>query len=207
MKPIQTFAQLLKLRGEDDSRVDMWVKRKTDKYTSGDIQNEIPKIMSTHIVRRVASAICTARFFTIMADETTDATNVEQLVICFRWVDQSLEAHEDFIGMYAIESTEASVILRSIRDILMRLNLSLSKVRGQCYVGASAMAGATGGVAAQILHEEPKAIYTHCYGHALNLACSDTVRQCSLMRSSLDIVYEIINLKKSHLVVRLLWNG
>lgn len=122
----------------------MWVKRKKDKYISGDIQNEILKIMSTHIVCRVASAIRTAPFFTIMADETTDVTNVEQLVICFCWVDQSLEAHEDFIGMYAIESTEASVILRSIRDILMRLNLSLSKVRGQCYDGASA---------AQILQE------------------------------------------------------
>ena len=32
-----------------------------------------------------------------MADETTDSSNREQVVICFRWVDNSLSAHEEFI--------------------------------------------------------------------------------------------------------------
>ena len=32
------FFQLLKLRGEDDPRIETWLKKKTDKYTSSDIQ-------------------------------------------------------------------------------------------------------------------------------------------------------------------------
>ena len=44
-------------------------------------------------------------------DETTDVLNKEQIVICFRWVDSKLEAHEVFIGLYEVESTEAAVLL------------------------------------------------------------------------------------------------
>ena len=37
------FIQQLKLRGEDDSTVEQWLSRKTDKYMSADIQNELLK--------------------------------------------------------------------------------------------------------------------------------------------------------------------
>jgi hypothetical protein len=39
------------------------------------------------------------------------------------------------------------------------------------------MSGAKSGVSTQILKEEPRAIYTHCYGHALNLAAGDTIKK------------------------------
>ena len=38
--------------------------------------------------------------------------------------------------------------------------------------GASTMAGARNGVAAKIQQLEPKAVFTHCYGHALNLSAN-----------------------------------
>ena len=34
-----------------------------------------------------------------MADEVTDSSNKEQVVICFRSVDEQFEAHEDFVGL------------------------------------------------------------------------------------------------------------
>ena len=37
------YMQLLKLRGKDDARILEWLKKKTDKYTSVDIQNEMLK--------------------------------------------------------------------------------------------------------------------------------------------------------------------
>ena len=43
---------------------------------------------------------------------------------------------------------------------------------------------------------EPQAVYTHCYGHALNLACGDTIRQCKLMRDALETTHEISKLVK-----------
>ena len=131
-----------------------------------------------------------------MADETADTANVEQLVICIRWVDNNLYAHEDFIGLYQLESTTAASIFLLLKDALLRLNLSISRLRGQCYDGAAAMAGSKAGVAAQILKEESRAVYTHCYGHALNLACSDAVKNCKIISDALDTTYEITKLIK-----------
>ena len=58
------------------------------------------------------------------------------------------------------------------------------------------MSGTRGGVAALIQQEESRAIYTHCYGHALNLACEDAVKTCSIMKDALDTSYEVIKLVK-----------
>ena len=45
------YIQLLKLHGEDDPRVFEWLKKKTDKYTSADTQNEMLKVMSLQVLR------------------------------------------------------------------------------------------------------------------------------------------------------------
>ena len=39
------------------------------------------------------------------------------------------------------------------------------------------MSGAKGGVATQLTAIESRALYTHCYCHALNLAIADTINQ------------------------------
>ena len=52
------------------------------------------------------------------------------------------------------------------------------------------------GVAKQLTDEEPRAIFTHCYGLALNIAVGDTVKKCQLMRSCLDAMFEITKLIK-----------
>ena len=190
------FMQLLLLRGEDDPRVVNWIQKKTDKYTSPEMQNEMLKVMALHILRDIAASFHSTPFLTLMVDETTDESNKEQVVICLRWVDNSLEAHEEFIGLYQVSNTQSSTLLAVIRDVLLRVNISITKLRGQCYDGASAMAGIRSGVATQILQDEPRAVFTHCYGHALNLACSDTIKRCQLMRNALDTVQEIIKLIK-----------
>ena len=58
------------------------------------------------------------------------------------------------------------------------------------------MSGAKSGVVARVHAAEPRAVFTHCYGHALNLACADTIRQCKLMRDALDTTHEITKLIK-----------
>ena len=140
-------------------------------------------------------SIHSAPFLSIMIDETTDVSNKEQVVVCLRWVDTLLQAHEEFIGVQDVESTAASILVAVIHDVLIRLNVSVSTLRGQCYDGASAMSGSRRGVAALIQREEPRAVYTHCYGHALNLACGDAIKNCELMKNALDTSYELI---KSH---------
>ena len=190
------YIQILKFRGEDDSRMIEWLKRKNEKYTCADAQNEMIQIMALSILRDVAKNIRNSVFYSIMADETTDISNREQFVLVLRHVDEKLVAHEEYIGLYKVASIDSDSLTKTIEDCLLRMNLSLNNCRGQCYDGASNMSGCKNGVSKQISDKEPKAIYTHCYGHALNLAVGDTMKQSKIMRDALDTTYEMSKLVK-----------
>ena len=73
------FVPLMKLRGKDYSRIAGWLEKKTDKYTSPDIQNEIIKTMA---VRQVIDPISSSLFLSLMVNQTTDMSNKEQQVLC-----------------------------------------------------------------------------------------------------------------------------
>ncbi len=106
-------------------------------------------------------------------------------------MDQNLDVLEEIVGYYSMESTTSTVIVTTITDVLLRMNLSISNCHGQCYDGASSMSGSRSGVAIQLSKIEPKALYTHYYGHSLNLATQDTLKGSKIMRDALDTVYEI----------------
>ena len=76
------------------------------------------------------------------------------------------------------------------------MNFSFNKLRGQCYDGANAISGAKSGVARRILEIEPRALLTHCYGHSLNLAACDTMKQIKLLKDALGVSFEITKLLK-----------
>ena len=150
--------------------------------------------MSHTVLRGVASQLQQAEFFSIMTDECVDCANSEQLVISLRYVDGDLEVHEEFIGLYKCEDITANTIVAVLKDSLLRLNLQLPRCRGQCYDGGSNMAGCKNGVKAQILKEEPQALFTHCYGHALSLSVADTVKKIKCLGSTMDTVHELSKL-------------
>ena len=64
------------------------------------------------------------------------------------------------------------------------MNLALSRCRGQCYNGAATMMGTRNGVAKQLSDEENRAVFLHCYGHALNLAVGDSVKCSKLLKDA-----------------------
>ena len=190
------FIQLFKLRGEDDPKFAKWLEKKTDKYVSADIQNELLKVMGLQFLRDIGAAFHNAEFSSLMVDETTDISNKEQAVLCFCWVSDDLIAHREFVGLYGTENTEAQTLVNIILDVLTRLNLSIKKLRGQCYDGASSMSGPRSGVAKKISDLESRAVYTHCYGHSLNLACMDTIKSSKVMQEAPDINGEVTKLVK-----------
>ena len=60
-----------------------------------------------------------------------------------------------------------------ILEALDDLTLPIDNCRGQGYGGAGA--GHINGLAGHILRLNPKALYTHCYSHRLNLSVCDTL--------------------------------
>ena len=97
------YIQLLMLRGEDDSRMLEWIKRKNEKYTCAEVQNEMLQITALSILWDIAHNIRNSVYYSIMADETTDVSNRKQCVLVLRHVDGDLVAHEEFIGLYKVD--------------------------------------------------------------------------------------------------------
>ena len=87
----------------------------------------------------------------------------------------------------------ADCLVQSIKDALLRINVQLSQFHGQHYDGASNMSGSRSGVATQISREEKRALYTHCFGHALNLALAvaDAIKQSKVCRDAMETAFEI----------------
>ena len=69
------FVQIFKLCSEDGPILLEWFVHKTDKYTSGGMQNKILAVMADQVLAKIDLHLHDIPFYTIMADETTDASN------------------------------------------------------------------------------------------------------------------------------------
>ena len=59
------------------------------------------------------------------------------------------------------------------------------------------MYGKKAGVATLFKLLNPKMLYTHCYGHALNLAVKDACFKVNLLKEAFEINREVIKLVKN----------
>lgn len=82
-----------------------------------------------------------------MIDETTDVSNKKQITIVMRRIDEDLEVYEGFLGLYQVAPVVADSLVAVIKDVMTRINLSMSNLCGQCYDGCSTMGGARSGAA------------------------------------------------------------
>ena len=186
------FKQLLLMQSKNNKELRDWLMLKTT-WTSVEIQEEILYLMSTSIQRSVANIIQERKFYGLMADETVDSSQQEQLSICFRTVNNQLEAEEHFMGFYELDSSTGASIFAAIEDVHLRLQIDMKNCRSQTYDGASAFASQSIGVSKRILDISPTAIYTHCYMHSTNLAVQDSVANVSFMRDFLDLLQDMTN--------------
>ena len=106
--------------------------------------------MANSIVRRITNTVqgLPALQYSIIIDGTQEVSGVEREAICIRYVDHDLIPHEDFVGLYEVSSTTGKNLAKVATDVLLRLNLPLSCLRGQTYDGAANMSGESKGVQA-----------------------------------------------------------
>ncbi|XP_045180544.2 uncharacterized protein LOC123539827 [Mercenaria mercenaria] len=133
------FEQLQYILGETCPQYQQWFKSKD--YQSPTILNEQIKLLGNTLLREKLKQIYGAKWFSILAVETRDIANREQLSISIRWADDDFVVFEDFIGLVELTDTSAQTIYLSIKDVLIRLSLSLENCRGQAYDGASNFMG------------------------------------------------------------------
>ena len=111
-----------------------------------------------------------APFFAILADETTDISNTEQPCTSIRFVDDTCRIHEEFLGFVRLGRTTGAAVATSILEAVQTWSLDVRNCRGQGYDGAARMSSAARGTQVFIRQKSPKAVYTLCNAHCLNLA-------------------------------------
>lgn len=146
-------------------------------YISPDIQNEVISVITTHIQSQICNKINKAKYFTILADKTTDISQIEQFSLCIRYLEEFSENNdmirEDFLQFVPVQSTVGSELTNILIGTLTALGLDMEYARGQGYNGAANMRSEFRGVQGIIMNKYPKALYTHCFSHCLNLCLND----------------------------------
>ena len=126
-----------------------------------------------------------------MVDEVT-SHNTELMPVCIRFVDKDLTIREELLQVVSLQRITGLHIANKIKEVLGHLGVDISNCRGQGYDGASNMSSNRVGVQALIRQDAPKAVYTHCSGHCLNLVIANS---CSLpvVRNTLGKMKATVN--------------
>ena len=136
--------------------------------------------MALKVVHGIASDIAESGYYSIMADESTDVSTIEQLVICIHWVDKEMTVREEYISLMPVTQTNADTIVCCLHQRCAAAYVfRIQGARGQCYDGCSTMTGTKNEVTAQI--------------KKLNEKCL-LIKNISLLKETLDMAYEITDL-------------
>ncbi|CAF1669070.1 unnamed protein product [Rotaria magnacalcarata] len=90
------FLELLELRSNDNELIK--TKKEEIQFTDHKIQNELVELMSKQVTNHMVKEIQQAKYFSIMMDETTDISKLEQVSLVIRYTDDQYNVHERFMG-------------------------------------------------------------------------------------------------------------
>ena len=167
------FITLLEMFAQEDDTLRDHMRKpllKNATYIRHRSQNEMIEVIGKHIIQQdIIDEIKAAKFHTLICDEVT-SSNDEVLSLCVRFVDSKRQIREEFIEFIDVDRITGEVLFDAIDQFYQKHNLDVMDLRGQCYDGASNMSGTKKGLAGRILEGNPKAVYSHCASHILNLS-------------------------------------
>ncbi|XP_042423076.1 zinc finger MYM-type protein 1-like [Zingiber officinale] len=109
------------------------------------------------------------RWFTLLLDEARDCSVKEQMAVVIRYVNKHGEVIERFMAVVHVATTTTACLKEAIDSLFAKYGLSVARLRGQGYDGASNMSGEFNGLKSLIMKENPYALYVHCFAHQLQL--------------------------------------
>ena len=124
--------------------------------------------MGESLEKGIVAEVKEARFFSLLADETTDSATKKQLTICLRYVKDG-SICEPFFGFREASDLTGAGLASKLPATLTTAGIPVSYMVGQGCDGAAAMSGCKNGVQKHICDKYPTAMYVHCIIRCLNL--------------------------------------
>lgn len=213
-----TFRAILRARvdaGDCDLKNHLQTCGLNATYISWNMQNQIIAACGEIIKQKIVTEVNSARCFSVLADETTDISTVEQLTLCVRYVknfensksNNSVTDYricEQFLQFTPAASTKGEDLAKAILHGLEECLIETHFLRGQGYDGAASMSGSFRGTQAIINNKYPKALYVHCVSHSLNLALSNAAEVPSIRNcfGIIEKIYAFFNTPKRQLILQ-----
>ncbi|XP_074346348.1 uncharacterized protein LOC141685125 [Apium graveolens] len=107
--------------------------------------------------------------FSILVDEARDISNKEQMVVVLFFMDKRGCVVERFVGIVHVTDTTVVSLKAAIESLLEIYGLSITRIRGQGYDGASNMRGEFNGTKILLLAENKSVHFVHWFAHQLHL--------------------------------------
>ncbi|CAI0446490.1 unnamed protein product [Linum tenue] len=130
--------------------------------TYSDIQKDIVHAIATEVTKQIICEIADD-IFSILVDEARDTSIKEQMAIVLRYVNEEGYMMERFLGIAHVTDTKDLTLKMEIESMLVTNGLSLSKIRGQGFDGASNMSGEMNGLKTFFAPPWPNSWLRHCW--------------------------------------------
>lgn len=122
--------------------------------------------------------------FSFIIDTTTDVSNIEQLSLVIRFINENKEVEERLVALENVSDARGIGMFNVLCNICQKYDIDWeNQLCAQSYDGASSMQGQYSGVRAYIQKKNPRAIYVWCFSHILNLVVVDTCDTSKTMRN------------------------
>ena len=107
---------------DGDLREHLHKAARNAKYTSPVVQNTIISLCENAIREKVL-AMFSSSYWSLMADETEDVSNMEQVSVCARFV-HNYEVYEEFLGFVTVAKMDAQTIADELHSTLKQCRMS-----------------------------------------------------------------------------------
>lgn len=156
-------------------------------YRSATSRDGMLEALYSVVNNRTKQLVANATFSAVLADESTDITNISQLVVHLRCVTSGTVTTR-FGGIVALGRKDAD----SVREAMEGKGADLGVTWRKCHLGsdgASVFTGRHRGVAAQLIeaHDMEYSIAVHCVCHREALACADAVKAVTYLQDKVGI--------------------
>lgn len=147
-------------------------------FLSNVTQNKLLCILADMVRKDILKQVNKSGQFAVIIDTTTDVSNQEQFTVILRYIDEG-KPQERLVALETASDSTGLGMFKVFCSITEKYNINWkTQMIAQTYDGAASMQGKYSGLKTRIQAENPKAMFTWCFAHKLNLVIVDTCDCC-----------------------------